>query len=319
MRILLLLGTTLLPFALHAATLKPYTTLDGPVVRLSDLFADAGPEAARVLGPGPAPGGRIVVEAPQLAAIAAQFDVDWQAASPGDRAVLEWPGRPMPRAAVVAAVRRALAASGVAPDAAILLPGLTPPLVPLHGAAAPEIEQIDYDAASGRFTATLAVVSPNAPVQRMPLAGEVEVMVAIPVAAHLLDPGTPITAADLRIAHVPAASIHGQVMLRVADALGLAPRHALAAGEPLPTSALATVPLVQRGARVLLRLDEPGLSVTGIGEALDAGGAGDQIRVVNSTSHAVLDGVVVAPGVVSIPPGSVPLRPGRGVAEVAAR
>jgi flagella basal body P-ring formation protein FlgA len=67
---LLLLGCCAAPCA--AATLRLATTLAAPVVRLSDLFDDAGADAARVLGPAPAPGGRIVVETAQLAAIARQ-------------------------------------------------------------------------------------------------------------------------------------------------------------------------------------------------------------------------------------------------------
>jgi flagellar basal body P-ring formation protein FlgA len=46
-----------------AATLRSVTTLHSAVVRLSDLFDDAGAGADRVLGPGPGAGGRIVVEA----------------------------------------------------------------------------------------------------------------------------------------------------------------------------------------------------------------------------------------------------------------
>src|SRR5271154_2790337 len=83
--------------AAQAATLRPLTTLAAPVVRLCDLFDDAGPHADRVLGPGPAPGGRIVIEAAQLAAIARQFGVDWRPGSPVDRAVLERPGELLPR------------------------------------------------------------------------------------------------------------------------------------------------------------------------------------------------------------------------------
>ena len=55
-----------------AATLKPFGQLAEPVVRLSDLFDGVG-AADRVIGPAPQPGGRITVEAPQLAAIARQF------------------------------------------------------------------------------------------------------------------------------------------------------------------------------------------------------------------------------------------------------
>jgi len=92
----LLLGCCLIA-PVRAAELKTSTTLHGPQVYLRDLFEDAGVNANRILGPGPGPGGRIVVEARQLKAIAIQYDVDWRPVSSGDRALLEWPGRPMKR------------------------------------------------------------------------------------------------------------------------------------------------------------------------------------------------------------------------------
>src|SRR5215472_17511638 len=99
-----------------AATLRTMTTLHAPVVLLSDLFDDAGANAGRVLGPGPGAGGRIVVEAAQLSAIARHFGVDWRAASGADRAVLERPGRPLRRDDVLKAVRDALVAAGASGD-----------------------------------------------------------------------------------------------------------------------------------------------------------------------------------------------------------
>src|ERR1700686_3996520 len=100
----------------QGASLKTVVTLQGPRVFLRDLFDDAGANAARVLGPGPGPGGRIVVEARQLKAIAIQYGVDWLPVSSADRAVLEWPGRPLKREEALAAVRSALVARGAAPD-----------------------------------------------------------------------------------------------------------------------------------------------------------------------------------------------------------
>ena len=100
------------PATVQAATLRTHTLLRGPDVLLSDLFNDAGPNADRRLGPAPPAGGSIVVEAAQLGAIARQFGVDWQPASSGDRAVLERPGRTLPRDDVLAAVRSALQAAG---------------------------------------------------------------------------------------------------------------------------------------------------------------------------------------------------------------
>src|ERR1700746_2757529 len=88
----------------QSATLRTVTTLHAPTVRLSDLFEDAGANADRVLGPGPGAGGRIVVEAAQLGAIARQFGVDWRPASSADRAVLDRAGRPLGRVGVLEAL-----------------------------------------------------------------------------------------------------------------------------------------------------------------------------------------------------------------------
>ncbi|MBC7801400.1 MAG: flagella basal body P-ring formation protein FlgA, partial [Gemmatimonadaceae bacterium] len=88
MRCLMLLLCCAMPAS--AATLRPFTTLTGPVVTLADLFDGAGD---RALGPSPAPGARITVEARQLDAIARQFGVDWRSTGAGDRVVLDRPGR----------------------------------------------------------------------------------------------------------------------------------------------------------------------------------------------------------------------------------
>jgi len=93
----LLAVVALAPRPAPAATLRTMTTLSAPVVLMSDLFDEAGAAASRVLGPAPPPGEHIVVEAPQLAAIARQFGVDWRPSSPADRAVLDRPGKLLPR------------------------------------------------------------------------------------------------------------------------------------------------------------------------------------------------------------------------------
>ena len=115
MRILMLLAGAagLRP---ELGSLRSMTTLHGPTVYLRDLFDDAGVGADRVLGPGPEPGGRIVVEAAQLNAIARQFNVEWRSVSRADRAVLEWPGRPLRKEEAIDAARLALTAAGASDD-----------------------------------------------------------------------------------------------------------------------------------------------------------------------------------------------------------
>src|ERR1700722_17376188 len=116
MRILTFVLAMLACIQAQAAALRNMTTLHGPNVYLKDLFDDAGTNANRVLGPGPDPGGRIIVEAAQLNAIARQYSVAWRSVSRADRAVLEWPGRPLRKEEATDAVRTAIAAGNASDD-----------------------------------------------------------------------------------------------------------------------------------------------------------------------------------------------------------
>ena len=172
----------MLAHQVEAATLRSMTILHAPIVRLSDLFDSAGPQADRVLGPAPGPGGRIVVEAAQLGAIARQFGVDWRPVSAGDRAVLERPGRILAREEVLSAVKTALVAAGASPDCLIDLPGFNPPLVPIEADAHPVATQLDYDTASGRFAAILSITGDGMEPLNMRIAGHADDTIELPVA-----------------------------------------------------------------------------------------------------------------------------------------
>ena len=289
-----------------AATLRTITTLHAPVVRLSDLFDDAGGKANVVLGPGPGAGARIVVEAPQLAAIARQFGVDWRPASSADRAVLERPGKPLRREDVLAAVKSALMAGGASDDCDIDLADFTPPLVPIEAEPRPLVSDLDYDTNAGRFSAMLSVTGNAMEPINLRLSGKVDDTIELPVATSRLPAGAVLRADDVHMARVRVSLMHGEVVRRVDDAIGLQLKHQLAAGLPLVKTELTLPSMVQKGARVLMQLDSPGISLTGQGQALEAGAIGERIRVLNPMSRAVVDAEVIGPDRVRVAPNSVP-------------
>jgi len=295
----------------EAATLRTMTTLRGPRVKLSDLFDDAGANAERVLGPGPAPGGRIVVEAAQLAAIARQFGVDWHPASSADRSVLDWPAKPLPRAAALGALREALAASGVRPDDCEMdLAGYTAPLVPFEAAPHPLVSQLDYDRSSGRFSAVLSVSSDGIEPINTRIAGRVDELIELPVATARLPAGTVLRAEDVHMARVRAALANHEVIHQPGDAIGLQLRHQVAAGQPLALSDLAHPEVVRRGADVQMLLDSPGIVLTAQGQAMDGGAVGERIRVMNPVSRAVIEAEVIGADRVRVAPGALPVLRG---------
>jgi flagellar basal body P-ring formation protein FlgA len=293
----------------HAAMLRPLTTLDGDVVHLSDLFDGAGSGAARVLGPAPAPGGRIVVAAPQLAAIARQFGIDWTPPSPSARAVLERLGRAMPRETLMRALRTALAGAGAGEDLDIDLGAFTAPMIPPGATAEANVEQLDWDAASGRFTGLLAINADGMTPQRLRVSGIAQEMATLPVPVRRLNPGHVVRAEDLRLARVRAGLAGGEVVHAQVEAIGMTLRRQAIAGQPITTGDLQPTPMVAKRARVTMRLSAPGLSLVAMGQALDAGSQGEQIRVVNIASHAVVAALVVGPDEVRVLPGSQPLSP----------
>ena len=289
-----------------AATLRPATTLLGPTVLLRDLFDDPGADGDRVLGPGPSPGGRIVVEAPQLRAIARQFDVDWRPSSPADRAVLERPGQPMRQDDVMGAVRSALVVAGASPDCTIELSGFSPPLIPIGAKPRAVVSQLDYDSRMSRFTAVLSVAGSGMEPINLRVAGQVREMIELPVTTSRLIAGTVLGPDDVHMARIGSNTLRGEVLHTLDQALGLQLTRTIPPGQPLSPNDLVRPTMVRRGSLVRLRLESGGLSVTGQGVALESGATGERIKLQNPGSRTVLEGVVIGPGLVRVAPGTSP-------------
>lgn len=309
-RCLLSMALVLAPLVGRAATLRPMTTLDAPVVRLSDLFDDAGPLAARVLGPAPPPGERIVVPARQLAAIARMFGVAWHPIAPTDSAVLERPGRLLARAAVLDVLRPALVGLGLGADADIRLSGFIAPMIPLHAAPQLSVEQLDYVAATGRFAASLLLTGEGMSALHLRLSGHAEEMAQVAVPARALPAGSVPRADDLTFARLPVRSLRAAVARDAAQIVGMTLRHPAAAGAPVPLADLAAPGSVTRGGRVLLRVMVGGLTATTQGIALAAAAPGERVQVLNPFSHMIVEGELGRDGVVGVAPESMPIPAG---------
>jgi flagella basal body P-ring formation protein FlgA len=309
MRILVFAFAVVASFQAHAATLRNMTTLHGPTVYLRDLFDDAGTNAGRILGPGPGPGGRIIVGAAQLNAIALEYDVAWRSVSRADRAVLEWPGRPLQKEDAIEAMRSAIAAGNTDDDTDIDLPGFTPPIVPMDVTPVSTVSQLDYDTGTGRFTAVLTVTADGMNPIDSVISGRVQKMVEEPVAVTQLLPETVLGRHDVRVARVPMASSQSGFVQSVDQIVGMQLRRPVSAGQPLSLANLTPPALVRRGSTVQIELLSAGLSVTGQVVAIDAGADGERIRVQNITSHAFLFAQVVGPGQVRVTPDAPPALP----------
>lgn len=301
-RALLLAAILLAPIAAEAAKLKPYAAVSGPVVRLSDLWE--GVTDDKDLGPAPGPGERITVLAPQLAAIARQFGVDWRPNASADRVILERRGRALTRDDVNPAIRRALTGAGASPEADVELGAFTAPLISQDAALRVAVAQIDLDKLSGRFAAQLDIAAGDGPNTQLRVTGRIQDMVDLPVVRHRVMPGEVVTAADLEWARLPRSFARGEVVHLPGEAVGLSAKQSIAPNQPIPVADLGHPVVVQKGNEMALTLESPGLSLTARGIAAEPGGIGDHIRVVNEYARMTVEAVIIAPGQGRVVPGT---------------
>ena len=286
----------------QAAILRPFTQITAGTVRLADLFDNLGSTPDRVLGTAPAPGARITVASPQLAAIARDFNVDWRPLTGGERAVVERRGDLLPQSRITAALHLALAANG-APDLFdVASPAIQPVLLPAGSSAEPAISQLTYDPQATRFTALVSIAVPDAEAVQIRVSGQVVPMAMTAVAVTRLPPGHLVTPEDLRPACVRAALLHGAPAINPLDAPGMALRHDVPAGQVLTLADLIRPSMIARGALVRMSLDSDGLSLSAQGIAAEAGARGDRIHVENPLSHRMVLAVVTGPGEVRVAP-----------------
>jgi flagella basal body P-ring formation protein FlgA len=300
----LLCGTAALPCPATAALLRPFSQITAGTIRLGDLFDNLGTTPDRVLGHAPAPGARIIVGSPQLAAIARDFNVDWRPQTGGEQAVVERRGDLLSAAKVSAAVRRALIDGGAPAEFDVASPDIQPILLPVGESSEPVVSQISYDPQAGRFTAQVSVGGQDSDAVQLRVSGQVIAMARAVVATARLAPGSVIRDSDVRMARVRAALLHGASVAAIGDVVGMAVRHDVPAGQVLGTSDLARPAVVQRGALVRMSLDTEGLALSAQGVAMEAGGRGERIHVENPVSHQVVLADITGPGEVRVAPRS---------------
>ena len=113
-----------------------------------------------------------------------------------------------------------------------------------------------------------------------------------------LRPGTLITTADLAVKDID----QGGMFDTIADVAGQEARIALYAGRPIPFDAIGPPALINRNDIVPLHFQASGLSITTEGRALERGGVGDRLRIMNLSSRATLFGFVQPDGSIKVTP-----------------
>lgn len=299
----------------HAAPteLKLQVQLDAGVIKVADLWQNAGKKGEMTIGPAPPPGRTIAIETGQLVYIARLYDVDWRPTSGVERILIERAGRPLVRDELTDPIRRSLIDAGASPSATLEIGNFDPILVPRLSFPQFSVEAVQYDAITERFSINLVASAEGMQTQRSRVTGRIIQMVTAVVATRRLQPGELIGPNDVRATQVGERHLAGPVVSDVAQVLGQAPKRTVLAGQAFAVSDIGAPIMIAKGATVVMLLETPGLSLSAQGLALGAGGRDDIIQVMNPVSRAVVAARVTGPGTAVIAPGAPPLAPTPGV------
>jgi flagella basal body P-ring formation protein FlgA len=282
-------------------TLRPDAEVSRPSVRLSDLFDGVPAGIDRDIAQGPAACKPAVYDDAVLTKLAQMYRLDWQAKA-GDRLVVSSPCSRISGDKIREAIVAKLKAEGrdrkfnydVALDKRS-----SELLVPADNATAFTLENFSYDASSKQIRADVAVETQRAPLF-YPIAGRISVKRSVPVLARRLESGMTLGERDLDWIEIPEERITADIITEPSQLIGREMRRDTPEGEILRSRDVMPARLVQRGSLVVMKIETPFMLITAQGKAEQDGTEGETIRIKNTQSNRIIEGVVTAPGVVEI-------------------
>jgi len=285
-------------------TLKSAAVAHGDMLRLGDLFENAGDKADTVVAYAPAPGKRVTLDARWLQSTAQSHGLNWQPANPYERTIVERASTQIPRSQIEMEILAALALDGGVPGKADL--ELTTRdlqiYVPAEAPATVAVRDLAYDPRSKRFQATVEAPADSPSAQRIRVAGRVFGTTEIPVLTRALNRGQIITEQDIEWQEVRGEAVRRDVVTDAEQLIGREPRHALRPGMPLRAGDVQTPVAVAKNSLVTMVLKTNVMTLTTQGKALENGGIGDTIRVLNTQSNQTVEAKVEGPNMVSVLP-----------------
>ncbi|TNE66492.1 MAG: flagellar basal body P-ring formation protein FlgA [Alphaproteobacteria bacterium] len=294
-----LVGTFLsLSFVAEAATLKDRVVVDDTMVRLGDLFNDAGEHAGAVVMEAPAPGQSGHLTIYELDRIATQYGLDWQRPTFLRRIDIVRDGVPFSIDDLQQMVLDEAVAQGASTDVEIRLYGRKNGLYLPQGFGVADIsfERFDLSDRKDRFTAVALIPTGTGQPVRLNLTGALEEMRLVPMFNRVVAPGEVVTKRDISWEKFPVRRINTRTVMDTTSLVGQTVKRAQQPGKPILDSDVAMPVVIAKGSMVTMTARMGPMVLTAAGRALEDGGQGEIIRVMNNKSKQMVDVRVVRAG-----------------------
>lgn len=280
--------------------LNPVVTVRGSTIKVSDIFSGPIPRGDRAILNAPEPGERAILDAELLGRIARLYGLDWRPLSRDIRAVVKRDSLILSHDDILGEVRSALEAEGAPKDAELQTSsGSLAVSLPVEATPSVEVGKISFDSRTRRFTAIVDISATEGDrvvfTRQVAVGGRVFATEAVPVLTGSLNRGDIIGPNDITVAHIRSEQVRDGAVTDPYALVGKQARRQIKEGEPVLASQLQSPMLVQRGDEVVIFYALRTMNLTAKGKAMDAGGQGDVIRILNTASNRTLMAKVVQP------------------------
>lgn len=285
-----------------AAEIKAAPVVDDAVVRLGDVFEDAGEHADTVIMQAPAPGEAEKITSYELDRIAEEYALDWQRPDYLRYVTVQREGTPFSLDDLKAIVLDAAQQQGLNFEVEISVFGSRRGLYLPTMASVQDIEfeRFDLNDRMDRFTATVLVPTGGPVPRKLKISGNLAEVRLVPMLTRIVAPGDVITQADISWEPFPAKRLNRNSVMDQQSLIGQTVRRPVQPGQPLRKNDVVAPVVVEKGSIVKMTINAGALTLTAAGRALENGGTGDMIRVMNVKSNQAIEAEVISPGLVKV-------------------
>jgi flagella basal body P-ring formation protein FlgA len=286
-----------------APTLKRAVTVASDVVRIGDLFDNAGERANIAVFRAPNPGETGSVPTKSIVDAVRAHDL-YMFDTAGIQAVsVTHASRAISSKEVLERLAAALAELPGLGEAESLNITSDNTLQTIHvdptAVGTLQITRLQHDPRTNRFFAIIVPPGDGAPAP-LRISGTVIETVEAAILTRGINPGELIKNADVVIERRPKQESGLDVVVDAKTTIGLAAKRNLRAGQVLRNGDLIKPDMVVRNEAVTLIYEVPGIVLSARGKAMESGREGDTVNVLNVQTKRTIQGTVTGPGRVTV-------------------
>lgn len=154
------------------------------------------------------------------------------------------------------------------------------------------VNNININEKARFWKAELAFTTKDNHAEKFNVSGTFDQLVSIPVLSKNMQRDTVIKEEDISSMEIPASQVRFDTITDTEKLVGQALKRTISSSTPIKERDLQKAQIIQHGNIVNLVYNTPAISLKTVGVAMENGGQGDIIRVKNSSSGKIIQGIV---------------------------